>query len=121
MCKEQAAVFPAVPNQTNVSGRVLETGKFTSIAIMDCVLKTSSHPYAKGNLTRPSGKHFHRADNFSFDAMDHVTCNIPKSSFPARLHIFEDNVGVIRMTMNGRRPSSRHVSRTNRVDLDWLF
>ena len=34
---------------------------------------------------------------------------------------FEDNEAVIKMIMKGRSPTMRHVSRTRRVALDWLF
>ena len=39
----------------------------------------------------------HSTDQFAFDMLDHVPSNIPESSFPARLQIFEDNEAVIRM------------------------
>ena len=39
----------------------------------------------------------------------------------ALLHIFEDNEAVIKMIIKGRSPTMRHVSRTHRVALDWLF
>ena len=34
---------------------------------------------------------------------------------------FEDNDAVIKMIVKGRSPNLRHVGRTHRVDLDWLF
>ena len=37
------------------------------------------------------------------------------------MYIFEDNEAVIKMIINGRSPTMRHVSRTHRVTLDWLF
>ena len=37
------------------------------------------------------------------------------------LYIFEDNEAVIKMIIIARSPSVRHVSRTHRVALDWLF
>ena len=37
------------------------------------------------------------------------------------LYIFEDNDAVIKMIIKGRNPAMRHVSRTHRVALDWLF
>ena len=37
------------------------------------------------------------------------------------LFIFEDNEAVIKMIRKGRSPTMRHVSRTHRVALDWLF
>ena len=39
----------------------------------------------------------------------------------AVLYIFEDNEAVIKMIIKGRSPTTRHVSRTHRVALDWLF
>ena len=35
--------------------------------------------------------------------------------------MFEDNEAVIKMIIKGRNPTMRHVSRTHRVALDWLF
>ena len=35
--------------------------------------------------------------------------------------LFEDNEAVIKMIIKGRSPTMRHVSRTHRVALDWLF
>ena len=37
------------------------------------------------------------------------------------LYIFEDNEAVIKMIIRGRSPTLRHVSRSHRVALDWLF
>ena len=35
--------------------------------------------------------------------------------------IFEEDEAVIKMIIKGRSPTMRHVSRTHRVALDWLF
>ena len=37
------------------------------------------------------------------------------------LYVFEDNEAVTKMIIKGRSPTMRHVSRTHRVALDWLF
>ena len=37
------------------------------------------------------------------------------------LYVFEDNGAVIKMIIKGRSRTRRHVSRTHRVALDWLF
>ena len=39
----------------------------------------------------------------------------------ALLYVFEDNEAVIKMIIKGRSSAMRHVSRTHRVALDWLF
>ena len=36
-------------------------------------------------------------------------------------HVFEDNEAANKMIIKGRSPTMRHVSRTHRVALDWLF
>ena len=53
--------------------------------------------------------------------IDHVPPNINLSNTRVDLLVFEDNEAVIQMIINGRSPNMRHVSRTHRVDLDWLI
>ena len=52
---------------------------------------------------------------------DSVPSNVQSASQEALLNVFEDNEAVIKMIMKGRSPTMRHVSRTHRVALDWLF
>ena len=52
--------------------------------------------------------------------IDVVRANVPPSRQEALLYVFEDNEAVIKMIMNARSPTIRHVSRTHRVALDWL-
>ena len=53
--------------------------------------------------------------------MDYVTKKGHSSQGKSQLYIFEDNEAVIKMIIKGRSPTMRHVSRTHRVALDWLF
>ena len=53
--------------------------------------------------------------------IDYVPANIPEPSYRAKLLILDDNAAVIKMTVKGRSPALRHVPRTHRIDLDWLF
>ena len=50
-----------------------------------------------------------------------VPSNVQSARQEALLYVFEDNEAVIKMIMKGRSPTMRHVSRTHRVALDWLF
>ena len=52
------------------------------------------------------------------DNVDFIPSNVQSSHQKA---LFEDNEAVIKMIMKGRSPTMRHVSRTHRVTLDWLF
>ena len=55
------------------------------------------------------------------DKVDFISSNAKSSHQEALLYVFEDNEAVIKMIMKGRSPTMRHVSRTHRVALDWLF
>ena len=60
-------------------------------------------------------------DDFELCNVDYVSSNVKSSQFGVMLYIFEDNEAVIKMFIKGRSPTMRHVSRTHRVALDWLF
>ena len=53
--------------------------------------------------------------------IDLVPSNVQSANREALLYVFEDNEAVIKMISKGRSPTMRHVSRTHRVALDWLF
>ena len=50
-----------------------------------------------------------------------VPSNVQSARQEALLYVFEDNEAVLKMIIKGRSPTMRHVSRTHRVALDWLF
>ena len=53
--------------------------------------------------------------------IDSVPSNVQSARQEVLLYVFEDNEAVIEMIIKGRSPTMRHVSRTHRVALDWLF
>ena len=53
--------------------------------------------------------------------VDFVPTDTHFSQGESQLYIFEDNEAVIKTIIKGRRPLLRHMSRTHRVALDWLF
>ena len=55
------------------------------------------------------------------DNVDCVPSNVNSSRQVGLLYVFEDNEAVIKMIIKGRSLTMRHVSRTHRVALDWLF
>ena len=59
--------------------------------------------------------------NLDLNNVDHVPSNARSSRFGAILYVFEDNEAMIKMIIKGRSPTMRHVSRTDRVAMDWLF
>ena len=65
----------------------------------------------------PCHSHF---DTCVFESVDHVPAIVPITPRPTQLHSFEDMAEVTQMMMKGRSPTFRHVTRTHRVDMDWL-
>ena len=58
------------------------------------------------------------------NVLNNIACvpsNVQFSDQEALLYVFEDNEAVIKMIIKGRNPTMRHVSRTHRVALEWLF
>ena len=53
--------------------------------------------------------------------VDYVPTNTHSCQGDSQLYIFEDNEAVVKMIIKGRSPTMRHVSRTRRVALHWLF
>ena len=56
-----------------------------------------------------------------FGCVDNVPPSLPIRPGFGKLFALEDNDAVIKMTVKQRSPMMRHVSRTHRVGLDWLF
>ena len=80
----------------------------------------------RGNLsanTQPNMRKQIPTTNTNLDLtnIDHVPSSGTHSGPSAMLYVFEDNEAVINMIIKGRRPTKRHVARTHRVALDWLF
>ena len=61
------------------------------------------------------------ADKRETDSIESIPPNSHMSNQRAALFGFEEYDVVIKMIINGRSPSVRHISRTHRVNLDWLF
>ena len=59
--------------------------------------------------------------NLDLTNIDHVPSSGTHSGSNAMLYVFDNNEAVIKMLIKCRSPTMRHVSRTHRVALDWLF
>ena len=95
------------PKHTSHQETGVVTGHQETEVVLDSKTKTQ-------HITRKQ-----KADQLS--EVDHVPTNTRSSHNESQLCIFEDNEAVIKMIIKGRSPTMRHVSRTHRVALDWLF
>ena len=78
------------------------------------------HPQAGGDSkpSHPTQLHKHHDP---FGGIDYVPPNARLFSMRTALYISEENEAVNRQVNKGRSPTLRHISRTHRVDLDWLY
>ena len=127
MCKKQTAVSHSSTESEIIS---LDTG-----LRLDCLLALEIWDLivsVLGNVSRVSDRsgkpesddHKHHKSHNKIDVMkdiDVVPSNVQSSRQEALLYVFEDNAAVIKMIIKGRSTTMRHVSRTHRVALDWLF
>ena len=140
MCEKQASVPHSSTEAVMISlDAVLRVHAFPALDLWDLVKEVfHSSPNqlnnAKGQVrgnsssNSTSNKHTHNKAkiptqhyNFDLNSVDCVPSNAKFSRFGAMLYIFEDTDAVIKMIIKGRSPTMRHVSRTHRVALDWLF
>ena len=127
MCKKQTAVSHSSTESEIIS---LDTGLrldgLLVLEIWDLIVSVL------GNISRVSDRsgklesddHKHHKSHNKIDVMkdiDAVPSNVQSARQEALLYVFEDNEAVIKMIIKGRSPTMRHVSRTHRVALDWLF
>ena len=127
MCKKQTAVLHS-STESEISS--LDTGLrldgLLALELWDLIVSVL------GNVSRvsdgsgkPESDVYKRQKSHSkidvVKDIDLVPSNVQSANREALLYVFEDNEAVIKMIIKGRSPTKRHVSRTHRVALDWLF
>ena len=127
MCKKQTAVSHSSTESEIIS---LDTGLrldgLPALELWDLIVSVL------GNIFRVSHRsvqpdndvHKHHKSHNKIDVMkdiDSVPSNVQSARQEALLYVFEDNEAVIKMIIKGKSPAMRHISRTHRVALDWLF
>ena len=124
MCKKQTSVSHSSTESEIIS---LDTGLrldgLPALELWDLIVSVFgniSHVSDRtGQPVNGKNKSYNKID--VMQDIDSVPSNVQSASREALLYVFEDNEAVIKMIMKGRSPTMRHVSRTHRVALDWLF
>ena len=128
MCKKQTSVSHSFNRiRDHLSGHRTEIGWFACPGIVgsDCLWFLDIFLIFQIEQEKPviDGHKHHKSHN-KIDVMqdiDSVPSSVQSASQEVLLYVFEDNEAVIKMIMKGRSPTVRHVSRSYRVGLDWLF
>ena len=127
MCKKQTAVSHSSTESEIFS---LDTGLrldgLPALELWDLVVSVHRNiSHISDRTGKPvNGEDKHHKSHNKIDAMkdiDSVPSNVQSARQEVLLYVFEDNEAVIKMIMKGRSPTMRHVSRTHKVALDWLF
>ena len=128
MCKKQTAVSHSSTESEIIS---LDTGLrldgLPALELWDLIVSVfGSVSQISDRTWRPVNadvrKHHKSQGKINMmENIDSVPSNVQSSHQEALLYVFEDNEAVIKMIIKGRSPTMRHVSRTHRVALDWLF
>ena len=123
LCKKQGAVSHSSSEAEVIAlDAAVRMEGIPSLSLWEEVVQVFSSPNGEKQSPPKAEESKKAKDLLSYlSDVDHVPCNIPMSSGKAKLVVLEDNDAVIKMTIKGRSPNMRHVSRTHRVDLDWLF
>ena len=124
MCKKQTSVSHSSTESEIIS---LDTGLrldgLPALELWDLIVSVFgniSHISDRtGQLVNGKNKSHNKID--VMQDIDSVPSNVQSARQEALLYVFEDNEVVIKMIMKGLSPTMRHVSRTHRVALDWLF
>ena len=127
MCKKQTAVSHSSTESEIIS---LDTGLrldgLPALEPWDLIVSVLGNVsrVSDGSGQPESDVHKRRQSQKKIDVMediDSVPSNVQSARREALLYVFEDKEAVIKMIIKGRSPTMRHVSRTHRVALDWLF
>ena len=126
MCKKQTAVSHSSTETEIIS---LYTGLRLDgllalelwdliVSVLGSVIQTSDRTVRPADIERNQKSHG------KINVLKNIDCvhsNVQSSRQEALLYVFEDNEAVIKMIIEVRSPTMRHVFRTHRVALDWLF
>ena len=127
MCKKQTAVSHSSTESEIIS---LDTGLrldgLLALELWDLIVSVlgnvSQISDRTGQLVNDVKKHHKSQGKINvMENIDSVPSKIQSSRQEALLYVFEDNEAVIKMIIKGRSTTLRHVSRTHRVALNWLF
>ena len=125
MCKKQGAVSHSTAEAEVIA---LDAGvrmeglpALTLWSLVIDVFEPTSKPVLAQELTVQERLTLRRQNFDVFGSVDYVPPSLPTCLGKGKLFLLEDNDAVLKMVVKGRSPNLRHVGRTHRVNLDWLF
>ena len=130
MCKKQTSVSHSSTESEIISlDAGLRLDGIPALDLWDLIVlvlgnTTQNHDRTEQPVVCRDKNHVQGQPRGMFSVLNNVDLVHSNIQFPhqeALLYVFEDDEAVIKMIIKGRSPTMRHVSRTHRVALDWLF
>ena len=130
MCKKQTSVSQSSTESEVISlDAGLRLDGIPALDLWDLIVvvlgnTTQNHDRTVKPVVCRDKSHVQGQSQGMFNVLSNVDCvpsNVQFSHQEALMYVFEDNEAVIKMIIEGRSPTMRHVSRPHRVALDWLF
>ena len=127
MCKKQTAVSHSSTESEIISlDTSLTLDGLPALELWDLIVSVFGNiSHISDRTGKPvNGEDKHHKSHNKIDVtrdIDAVPSNVQSARQEALLYVFEDNEAVIKMIIKRKSPTMRHVSRTHRVALDWLF
>ena len=130
MCKKQTAVSHSSTESEIISlDAGLRLDGIPALDLWDLIVSvlgntTQNHDRTVKPVVCRDKNHVRQQSRGMFNVLknvDLVPSNVQFLHQETLLYVFGDNEAVIKIIIKGRSPHMRHVSRTHRVALDWLF
>ena len=126
VCKKQTSVFHSSTESEIIS---FETGLrkdgLLALYLWDTVIEVQRSRIQETGATlhsKTKTQNYQRRKKIEqLNDVDYVPTNTHSSQGESQLYTSEDKEAVIKRIIEARSPAMRHVSRTRRVALDWLF
>ena len=120
MCKKQTAVsHSSTESEITSLDTGLRLGGLLALELWDLIV-LSLEMFSRFQIEQGDQSKISKEDQCDGEYFS-VPSNVQSLRQEALLYVFEDIEAVIKMIIKGRRLTMRHVSRTHRVALDWLF
>ena len=92
--------------------------------VLDCIngrnVPLLAQEGSKRKISYPESA-YNKYDTISLEYCDWVPPSLPPLTQHPKLYCVQDNDAVIKMVQKRRCPALKHVARTHRINLDWLF
>ena len=122
MCKKQTAVSHSSTESEIISlDARLRLDGIPAIDFWDLIVAVLHGNTYQSNQELGNPSSHGMIDDLDNVDLDFISSNVHSSRKEALLYVFEGNEAVTKMIIKGRSPTMKHVPRTHRVALDWLF